>query len=185
MRIKLAAPLQSDSIVDGEGIRAVLWTQGCAHHCPGCHNAETWDFDGGYYEDTEEIKKQLGELKGQDGITFSGGDPMYQIKACLDIAKYAKEIGLNVWCYTGYTYEELRKLDDPNILEFLFYIDVLVDGPFILKERSLDLIFKGSRNQRLLDMKKTLEQGKPVIVSKYQSEKSVAPLYKREDCIYI
>ncbi len=185
MRIKLAAPLQSDSIVDGEGIRAVLWTQGCAHHCPGCHNAETWDFDGGYWEDVDTIKKELQSLVGQDGITFSGGDPMYQIKPCLEIAKYAHEIGLNVWCYTGYTYEELLTLDDPNLMEFLENIDVLVDGPFILEERSLDLYFKGSRNQRVLDMKKTLQEKRPVIVSKYQDAKKITPLYKKDKDIYV
>ena len=185
MKIRLAAPLQSDSIVDGEGIRAVLWTQGCRHHCKGCHNRETWDFDGGYLEDTETIKEQLKSLEGQDGITLSGGDPMFQVEACMDIAKYAKSIGLNVWCYTGYTFEALLKLNDPKILEFLNYIDVLVDGPFILKERSLDLIFKGSRNQRVLDVQKSLQKQEPVVIPKYRDMKDTKPLYQKEEYIYV
>ena len=149
MKIRLAAPLQPDSIVDGEGIRVVLWTQGCSHHCKGCHNQETWDFKGGYLVDLEEIKEELNSIQGQDGITLSGGDPLFQVDACLEIVKYCKKINLNVWCYTGYTFEQLLALNNPKIIEFLNYVDVLVDGKFILEQRSLDLKFKGSENQRV------------------------------------
>ena len=103
--IRLAAPLQTDSIVDGEGIRAVVWTQGCSHNCLGCHNPETHDFNGGYLVNVDDLKKEIGELTNQQGITFSGGDPLYQVDSVLELVKYSKSIGLNVWLYTGFTYE--------------------------------------------------------------------------------
>ena len=110
MKIRLAAYLQPDSIVDGEGIRTVIWTQGCPHHCFGCQNPQTQDFKGGAEVDIEEVKDIIDGLKGQDGITFSGGDPMVQPAACAEIAKYARTKGYNIWCYTGYDYETLLKL---------------------------------------------------------------------------
>lgn len=168
MKIRLASDLQPDSIVDGEGIRTVLWTQGCSHHCLGCHNQSTWDFDGGVLVDVDLVKEAIDELQFQDGITFSGGDPIYQIEPCLEIAKYCKNKGYNIWCYTGFTYEELMKMDNPAILEFLSLVDVLVDGRFILKEKSLDLHFKGSRNQRIIDMPKTLQKKEVVLKEEYQ-----------------
>lgn len=170
MKIRLASDLQPDSIVDGEGIRTVLWTQGCSHHCLGCHNQSTWSFDEGVLVDVEEVKQAIDELKCQDGITFSGGDPLFQVEPCLEIAKYCKEKGYNIWCYTGFTYEEILKMNNPKVLEFLSYVDVLVDGKFILKEKSLDLLFKGSRNQRIIDMPKTLEKNEVVLVDKYQKK---------------
>lgn len=173
MKIRLASDLQTDSIVDGEGIRTVIWTQGCSHHCLGCHNQITWDFDGGFLVDVEQIKEEISKLKGQDGITLSGGDPMFQIKPCLEIAKYAKSIGLNVWCYTGYTFEELLKMNNKYLLEFLNNIDVLVDGKFEMSLRSLDLKFKGSSNQRVIDVKKSLLENKVVLVEKYISKKVI------------
>lgn len=166
MKIRLATTLQKGSIVDGIGIRAVIWTQGCKHKCLGCHNPETHDFDKGYVVDTEEIKKELSALEVEEGLTFSGGDPIEQVEACLDIAKYAKKIGLNIWCYTGYTYEELieKSKQTPIILDFLKEIDVLKDGRFILKQRSLETKFRGSRNQRLIDVKQTLKKKKIVLL---------------------
>ena len=105
MEIRLASPiLQADSIVDGEGVRAVLWTQGCGHKCLGCHNPSTHSFDDGILLDIEEVKAQIDSLEGQDGITLSGGDPMYQVDACLELAKYIKSKKMNIWCYTGFTY---------------------------------------------------------------------------------
>ena len=176
MRIRLATPkLQSDSIVDGEGIRCVIWTQGCIHNCPGCHNPETHSFKKGYLIDVEEIKKQLENLIGQDGITFSGGDPMEQAEACAEIAKYCKLLELNVWCYTGYTFEELLEKSKvfPNIKTFLDNIDVLVDGKFIIEEKSYDVVFRGSKNQRLIDVKKSLKENKVITLEKYdKSQKS-------------
>ena len=174
MQIRLASPvLMPDSIVDGEGIRAVLWTQGCKHKCPGCQNPQTHSFEDGYLIDIEEIKEEIDALEGQDGITFSGGDPFFQVEECLEIAKYIKKKKMNIWCYTGFTYEVLLNLakTNPKILEFLKEIDVLVDGPFILEQKSLDAIFRGSTNQRIIDVKKSLKENEVVLVEKYYTNK--------------
>ena len=181
MKIRLAASLQPDSIVDGEGIRTVIWTQGCNHHCKGCHNPETWSFDSGYLIDVDSVIKEIDSLAGQDGITLSGGDPFYQVDACTLIAKHCKDKKLNVWCYTGFLYEDLIK--DTKMLELLKYIDVLVDGPFVLKERSLDLYFKGSSNQRIIDVPNSLKENKIVLVSKYNSLKEYNT--KKKTNVYI
>ena len=169
MKIRLAADLQSDSIVDGEGIRTVLWTQGCPHHCPGCHNSETWDFSDGALIDIEEVKEKLAKLKRQDGLTFSGGDPMCQPEACYEIAKYAKTLGMNIWCYTGYTYEQLMFLGKSNkhVMDFLSMVDVLVDGRFIKEEKSQAALFRGSTNQRIIDVQNSLKMNKVCLVEKY------------------
>lgn len=105
MEIRLAADLQVDSIVDGEGVRTVIWTQGCPHKCPGCHNPGTHSFDEGALVSVDDVIAELKLLKNQDGITLSGGDPVCQSDACYEISKAAHELGMNVWCYTGYTYE--------------------------------------------------------------------------------
>ena len=143
MEIRLARDIQTDSIVDGEGIRTVIWTQGCIHNCKGCHNPDTHSFSDGFLIDVEDVKKALDTLEGQTGITFSGGDPMCQPNGCAEIAKYARKLGLNIWCYTGYTYERLMELSkkDKSYKKFLKYIDVLVDGPFILSQKSFDVRF--------------------------------------------
>ena len=168
--IRLAADLQSDSIVDGPGLRTVIWTQGCLHHCPECQNPQTWDFNGGGLVPVDEVLKAIDELEDQTGITFSGGDPMYQPEACARIAKYCKEKGYNIWVYTGFTYEELMKMakTKPIYNEFLKYVDILVDGPFLIKERDLNLLFRGSRNQRLIDIPKTRKARKIVLLDEYE-----------------
>lgn len=183
MQIRLASYLQKDSIVDGEGIRTVIWTQGCPHKCIGCHNTSTHDFDGGFLYDVETIKEELLELEGQDGITLSGGDPMFQSKQCLEIARYAKSIGLTVWCYTGYEYEQL--LNNPNQLALLKYIDVLVDGKFILEQRTLDAKFRGSRNQRIINVPRSLVLGKVCVIKKFQMDKQDSELYKKNENMFI
>ena len=172
--IRLAADLQTDSIVDGPGLRAVLWTQGCAHHCRGCQNPQTWDFNGGGLVPIDAVLEAIDELEYQTGLTFSGGDPMYQVEACNEIAEYARKKGLNIWVYTGFTYEEIMILakKNPTYLEFLDKIDVLVDGPFRLEERDLSLLFRGSRNQRLIDVKKTLKSGKVTLLNEYEYNES-------------
>ena len=169
--IRLAADLQTDSIVDGPGLRAVLWTQGCAHHCKGCQNAQTWDFNGGGLVPIEMVKEAIDELEYQDGITFSGGDPIFQSEACLEIAKAAKENNLDIWCYTGFTFEDIINI--PKFRKFLEYVDVLVDGKFIEEEKSLNLDFRGSRNQRIIDVPKSLKKEKPVLIPKYKDERVV------------
>lgn len=163
--IRVASDLQIDSIVDGPGLRTVIWTQGCPHKCPFCQNPQTWSDDGGAEVPVDLVLKEIDNLEYQDGITFSGGDPMYQPHACAKIAEYAKKKGYNIWVYTGYTYEELQKLNEKNpiYMEFLKYVDVLVDGRFENDKKDLNLLFRGSSNQRLIDIPKTLKKGKIVL----------------------
>ena len=156
------AGLTNDSIVDGKGFRFVIFTQGCLHHCKWCHNPETWAMDGGTLMDISEREEKVARNGLLDGITFSGGDPFYQPEACAKIAKWAKERGLNIWAYTGFLYEEL--LNMPEVKEFLDLVDVLVDGPFILEEKSLLLNFRGSKNQRVIDLNETKRTGQIVLL---------------------
>lgn len=172
MKIRLATTtIEKDSIVNGEGIRAVIWTQGCPHNCPSCHNPETHDLSKGYLIEIDDVNKKIDALEGQDGITFSGGEPMLQPLECSKIAKHCQDIGLNVWCYTGYTYEQLMDLSlkKPAILEFLKQIDVLIDGKFIAKEKSYDSVFRGSKNQRIIDVPESLSTKKTVLITKFDN----------------
>ena len=162
MRISLSG-ITGDSIVDGPGLRLTIFTQGCLHHCPGCHNPQTHDPEGGSWADTEDILAAAAENPLLDGITLSGGDPFLHPVPCLALAEGAHKIGLNVWTYTGYTWEALLEENDTEKLALLKETDVLVDGPFLLAERSLELRFCGSRNQRLIDVKKSLAEGKVVL----------------------
>lgn len=173
MKIRLSGPITKDSIVDGEGIRAVIWTQGCPHNCPGCHNPSTHDFKGGYLEEVSKLKKEIEELQNTDGLTFSGGEPMEQAKELLVLAKHAKKLGLNLWSYTGYRFEELLKMaqEDENLLELLKTIDVLVEGRFIMALRTMGASFRGSSNQRVLDSKASVEEAYPVELEKYLPKK--------------
>lgn len=185
MKIRLAGDLQPDSIVDGEGIRAVVWMQGCSHNCKGCHNQITHDFNGGFLADTEDLKEEISKLKLVDGITLSGGDPMFQVEASLDIAKFCHSIDLNVWCYTGYTFEQLLEIAkvNPKMLELLKELDVVVDGKFILEKKSADVKFRGSSNQRIIDVPKSLKLNKAVCLEKYANNSVEKP--KKESVIYI
>ena len=151
--------LVEDSYVDGPGIRFAVFVQGCPHHCPGCHNPESHDFAAGREADTADIIRQMTANPMLDGLTLSGGEPMCHPEACLELARAAKAAGLNVWCYTGYTLEKLQAESDPKRLALLEAVDVLVDGPFMLAQRSLELKYCGSRNQRLIDLKKTRQAG--------------------------
>ncbi len=182
MMIRLAADLQADSIVDGEGVRTVLWTQGCPHNCKGCHNPDTHDFNGGLEVPVEEVIEELRTIKNQDGLTLSGGDPVCQSEACIEICKAAHEMGLNVWCYTGFTYEKM--LLNPKHRKLLEQIDVLVDGKFVLEEKSYDLYFKGSRNQRIIDVQQSLAEEKVVLVEKYSEDKKVSH-YEKPSYMFI
>ena len=158
MQIRLAG-LVPESIVDGPGYRFAVFVQGCPHACPGCHNPKTHDFSGGYMADTDEIIAKLGANPLVRGVTLTGGEPMMQAEALCMIAEAAKEKGLSVWCYTGFTLEALLQAQDGDCMRLLEYVDVLVDGPYIAAERSLELLYCGSRNQRLIDMPKTLAAG--------------------------
>ncbi|MDD4547500.1 MAG: anaerobic ribonucleoside-triphosphate reductase activating protein [Bacilli bacterium] len=187
MYVRLARPIERDSIVDGEGLRTVVWTQGCAHNCFGCHNPSTHSFKDGFLEDVEVIKQQIKNSYNQDGVTLSGGDPFFQLDASLEIAAFCQSIGLNVWAYTGYTFDQLMLLSKRNekILELLKNIDILVDGRFVLTERSLEWKFRGSKNQRIIDVKKSLKQNKPVVITKYNKMNSYNILNNREKNIYV
>lgn len=154
MKIRLAAPMQRESIVDGQGIRMVIWSQGCKMACPGCHNPETHNPCGGKEFDIEELKNEITKYaKYHQGITLSGGDPFLQPEANKELADHAHSLGLDVWAYCGKTYEQLQD----NVL--LSSCDVLIDGPFIKELRDVTLAFRGSSNQRIINVQRSLESG--------------------------
>ena len=162
MKIRIASILE-DSIVDGEGLRLVVFAQGCLHACPGCHNPSSHPLADGYLVDEEEIIDLLLSNPLLSGITLSGGEPFLQVEAftslCEAIAKVKEELDpeFTIMAYTGYTLEEL--LADGNAekhLPLLEHIDILVDGRFVLKQKSLELKFRGSKNQRIIDLKQSL-----------------------------
>lgn len=158
MKIRIAGTV-NDSIVDGPGLRYTVFTQGCPHHCPGCHNPETHDPAGGREEDTEALIARMKKNPLLSGLTLSGGDPLMQSVPCLELARAAHAAGLNVWVYTGFTWEALMREGNPDRMALLAETDVLVDGPFIQAQRSLELNYCGSGNQRLIDVQKTLKTG--------------------------
>lgn len=158
MEIRLAGVVE-ESIVDGPGYRMAVFVQGCPHGCPGCHNPKTHDPAGGYLADTDAIIAKLGKNPLVRGVTLTGGEPMMQAAALCEIAAAAQVKGMSVWCYTGYTLEALAKERNADRMRLLGLVDVLVDGPYIARERSLDLLYCGSRNQRLIDMRRTRESG--------------------------
>ncbi len=156
MKIRMAG-LVKESIVDGPGFRTAVFVQGCPHHCPDCHNPQTHDFEGGAWMDTDDIVRDMLDNPLIDGITLSGGEPFCQPEACAEIASRARAAGLNVWSYTGYTFEQLLAGKE-EWKKLLQEIDVLVDGPFLKEQRTLDLRFRGSSNQRLIDVQRSLSE---------------------------
>ena len=168
-RVRLASTLQMDSIVDGEGIRTVIWFQGCPHKCPSCHNPESHALDAGFEVNLVDLLSEIGELEYQDGITLSGGEPMLQPHAVCEIASLVKTLGMSVWCWSGFTFEELLGIakHNPVYIECLKNIDVLVDGKFEIAKKSLSCKFRGSTNQRILDVQKSLKKGSAVLMKKY------------------
>ena len=158
--MRVAGTVQ-DSIVDGPGLRFTLFTQGCIHNCNGCHNQETIPVDAGTEMSTGDVIKEMLRNPLTDGLTLSGGEPFLQAGDCAQIAEAAKGAGFNVWAYTGYTFEKLmeKAKQEQDIFDLLSIIDVLVDGPFMLDKRSLSIKWRGSTNQRILDVKKSIECG--------------------------
>lgn len=145
-----------DTMVDGTGLRTSIYCAGCAHHCPGCHNPQSWDFGGGRMMSTDEIMDVIKADPFAD-VTFSGGDPMYQADGFAELAEAIKrDTNKTIWCYTGFTFEEL--LADVTKHKLLNMIDVLVDGPFIQSLRNPDLPFRGSSNQRIIDVQKSMKE---------------------------
>jgi len=153
-----------ESIVDGPGIRAVVYAQGCPHHCPHCHNPSTWDFQGGYELDIDDIVGRVKETGLLRGVTLSGGEPFAQAESFAELAGRVKALGLDVVTYTGYTFEELVEIaqKDPSVARLLSCTDILIDGPYRHEERDLALAFRGSRNQRIIEVQKSLEEGRVV-----------------------
>ena len=156
--------LVAESIVDGPGYRTAIFTQGCPYHCPGCHNPDSQPFEGGTVWTLDDVEKKFSNPL-LSGITLTGGEPAEQAEASAELAHRAHCKGLNVWTYTGSTLEKLiaRAQDDPALQRLLDETDVLVDGPFVLAERSLELDFCGSRNQRVIDMNLTRQKGAIVL----------------------
>ena len=162
-KVRLAGVIR-ESIVDGPGIRLVVFTQGCPHHCPGCQNPNTHDPAGGYESSSENILKAIRQNPMLQGVTLSGGEPFMQAEAMAELAKGIHELGLNVITYTGYTIEKLLQgLDDhPGWRTLLAQTDTLVDGPFLLEQKSMMVKFRGSKNQRVLDARASLTAGHAV-----------------------
>ncbi|MBR6654019.1 MAG: anaerobic ribonucleoside-triphosphate reductase activating protein [Oscillospiraceae bacterium] len=162
--LRIADTIQ-DSIVDGPGFRFVVFTQGCLRHCPECHNPHTWDPAGGKEVTVDSLYKTLSANPLTDGLTLSGGEPYLQAAACAELAQKAKNGGFNVWCYSGYTFEEILEISktDPGFKALIEATDVLIDGMFLIEEKSLTLKWRGSHNQRVIDVKKSLESGEVVL----------------------
>lgn len=151
------AGITPESIVDGPGMRLTVFFQGCLHHCKGCHNPQTHDIGGGRWIDTDAVLADLAASSLMTGLTISGGEPFAQPSALAALARGAKALGKDVWVYTGYTWETLP------CRTTLDAIDVLVDGPYVEAQRSLALTFRGSKNQRLIDVQKSTETGDVVL----------------------
>lgn len=150
MKIRVADILY-ETMSDGEGLRTSIYAQGCMHKCCGCHNPQTWDFDGGKEYDVEELFDIILSDVFSD-VTFTGGDPLLQVEAFTQLAKMVKnKTNKTIWCYTGYTYERIK--ESPKLRRILPFLDVLVDGPFMMEKRNTDLKFRGSENQRIIHLK--------------------------------
>ena len=159
MEIRLAG-IVNDSIVDGTGIRLTVFVQGCTHNCKGCHNPQTHDLNGGYIADTDDILAKALENPLLEGLTFSGGEPFLQPLPLAELAEKAHKKGFNIFCYTGFLYEDILK--DENKKKLLENVDYLIDGPFIEEQKSLLLNFRGSKNQRIINVKKSFEENRAV-----------------------
>lgn len=151
------------SSVDGPGVRYVVFFQGCPHHCKGCQNPDTWDPEGGEEILLEDLIDELNRTKYLDGVTLSGGEPFWQPEAARAVADAAHEKGLSVWAYTGWTYEAIASgAAGARAREALGHVDVLVDGPFVQELLSKECIYRGSSNQRLVDVPASLAAGEAV-----------------------
>lgn len=162
MRARMAGMIR-ESVTDGPGLRTTLFFQGCPHACPGCHNPQTWSFSGGQEYDLSELIATLQITPLLSGVTFSGGEPFVQAEAAAFIAEYVKSRNLNLWVYTGFIWEKLLlDVDRPGYRELINLADVIVDGPYQEKRRNLTLPFRGSQNQRIIQVRQSLEQNRVV-----------------------
>lgn len=164
MELRIAGTV-AESIVDGPGIRYVIFTQGCTHNCKGCHNPSTHSLAGGKLVETADLLYEIEHDSLVSGVTFSGGEPFLQPEPLADLAEKLSAHGYDIMCYTGYTYEQLcdMRSQNPSIAKLLSYLSILVDGPFVLSQRSLSAKFKGSTNQRIINVQSSLELGHPVL----------------------
>ena len=164
--IRLAGVV-TQSITDGPGLRFTVFTQGCPHKCKGCHNPETWDFDGGKDYNIDDLLSDFDSNPLLKGATLSGGEPLVRAGELLPFAKAIKERGKDIVCFTGFLFEDIleKSKTDADLAEILKYIDILVDGPFVLELRDISDRFKGSSNQRVIDIPKSFDAGEVVIWS--------------------
>ncbi|HTX78755.1 MAG TPA: anaerobic ribonucleoside-triphosphate reductase activating protein [Longilinea sp.] len=161
MEVQLAG-IADESVTDGPGVRIAIFFQGCRHHCAGCHNPQTWDFDGGSAYEVGDLLRQLPDTPLIQGVTLSGGDPFYQPLAAARIAEEFHARGKDVWAYTGFVWEDLVQKNDAARLEVIRRCDVLVDGPFVQALRRPALQYRGSANQRLIRVRESLAAGEIV-----------------------
>jgi len=153
-----------ESFVDGPGLRYVIFTQGCPHECPRCHNPETWDKDAGKEFSARQVIRQLKkQKKTKQGVTFSGGEPFLQAAELAEVALAARQMGWDVVTYTGFTYEELITDNNDDIKALLAVTDILIDGKYVHEFRDIGLKFRGSSNQRIIDIAQTREKGRIVL----------------------
>lgn len=164
MKLRVAGIVR-ESVVDGPGFRYVIFAQGCNHRCKGCHNPDTHAVDGGYVVDTENIVEDIEKNRYIDGVTFSGGEPFLQAEAFIDIAEKLGKVNTNIICYTGYTYEELMESKEVSRIKLLGLIDTLIDGPYVEESKDLGLPYRGSGNQRIIDMKSSLSEHTAMVVA--------------------
>ena len=159
------AGVANDSIVDGPGLRMAIFFQGCRRKCEGCHNPESWPVDGGGECAAEGLFAYIRKNPLITGVTFSGGEPLLRAGVLLPLAESIQSSGLDLAIYTGYTFEEILADGDGDVLALLGFASTLIDGPFVLAEKSLTLPFRGSGNQRVLDLPRSLTEGRAVPTS--------------------
>jgi anaerobic ribonucleoside-triphosphate reductase activating protein len=157
------AGIVHDSIVDGPGLRLTIFFQGCKRACEGCHNPKSWDLGGGQETTVEKLLAEIDRDPLISGVTFSGGEPLLRAEALLPLACGIKERRLDLAIYSGFTFEDIMSDGDPSVLELLSFASVLIDGSFKIEKKSMLLNFRGSENQRILDMKKSLNEGIAVL----------------------
>lgn len=168
MELRVAGIVR-ESVVDGPGFRYVIFAQGCIHKCNGCHNPDTHDINGGYSVDADNIIREVVSNKYIDGVTFSGGEPFMQVEKFIYIAQAIKKVNKHIVCYTGYTFEQLINNKNKSNIKLLSLIDILIDGPYIQELKDLSLCYRGSKNQRIIDVHRSISNGSVVIENIYKS----------------
>lgn len=163
-KIRLSG-IMRESIVDGPGLRYTIFAQGCRHSCKGCHNPQTHDFEGGFLASPRAILRDIKKNPLIKGVTFSGGDPFYQAKGFYELGKLLKNENYHIMTYTGYTYEEILSSHNDDMIDLLSISDILVDGRFVLEQRDLNLHFRGSLNQRIINVPASREEDEVILVN--------------------